>query len=146
MPLPRPRCGFIYALTRYAFEMIQHAGARAGARGSAFAGLFTSGAGILQVRGSVGGHILRIGARQQRGTLVHAVGGHVVLRGAPGRSREGSRLQWLAVPSWSGPADSVDDGGLRGEEPRAVPAPLKLLRAWAVLWSCLKTSQEMPLQ
>lgn len=49
-------------------------------RRGAACGVFTSGTWILQVRGSCWGHILGVGARQQRRSLVHAVGGHVVDR------------------------------------------------------------------
>lgn len=41
--------------------------------------VFTSRTRILQIRGDTGGHILRVGARQQRRSLVHAVRSHVVL-------------------------------------------------------------------
>lgn len=83
-----PSSGFIYAQTRSALKMIQHTGRQ---RGAVCVCVFTSGTWILQVRGSGGGHILRVGARQQRRPLVHAVGGHVVhcdeWREAPESSR-----------------------------------------------------------
>lgn len=95
-------------------------------RRGAACGVFTSGTWILQVRGSCWGHILGVGARQQRRSLVHAVGGHVVdrekWRGGSWLHRVfpqhgGAASGWLLVPTRSGPAAA--DGSLeRGGAPR----------------------------
>lgn len=100
--------------------------------------VFTSGTWILQVRGSSGGHILGVGARQQRRSLVHAVGGHVADRersdgrllaapGFPSARRSSQRL--VVGASCSGPAAAAAataplTEAWRGEELRAGPSPL----------------------
>lgn len=97
--------------------------------------VFTSGTWILQVRGSSRGHILGVGARQQRRSLVHAVGGHV---GAWEERRAEVRGRLLAAPSLSSArrssqrlvagaellqSGSSSDGSPEEEELRGAPAP-----------------------
>lgn len=124
-------------------KMIQQAAGRGCARR-----VFTSGARILQVRGSGGGHVLRVGARQQRRALVHAVGGHAGSREkrraeAPGFHRvfaqhRGAACGWLSVLRCSGPATlmtAARGGGARRWSPP--PSPL-LPWACADLAYCLR--------
>lgn len=145
-----PHCSFIYALarTRYAPEEKKKQVLHADSRAALTCSVFTSGTWILQVRGSSGGHIPRVRARQQRRPLVHAVGGHVV----KAERNVGGRGSWLAAPSLRSArrsnqrlvvdaellrSSSPSDGSLEEEELRGVPRPsLTWLRAWAVhTWS-----------
>ena len=115
-----------YARTRYAADMIQHAGS-----GRGTCRVFTSGARVLQVRGRSGGHVPGVGARQQRGALVHAVGGHVDRREEGRAEVEAPSLcaqRWGATSGgWLVVAEllrsgSPGDGALeRGGAPRRSP-------------------------
>lgn len=106
-------------------------------RRGAACGVFTSGTWILQVRGSCWGHILGVGARQQRRSLVHAVGGHVVdrekWRGGSWLHRVfpqhgGAASGWLLVPTRSGPAAAAPlTEAWWGEELRGGPRPSQFM-------------------
>lgn len=111
--------------------------------------VFTSGTWILQVRGSSGGHILAVGARQQRRSLVHAVGGHV---GKRDKWRAEAEERLLAAPSLHSArrssqrlgagaellqSSSPGDGSLEEEELHGAPRPSDAgPRAWAEPLSC----------
>lgn len=127
----------IYAQARYApKKMIQHAGSCVTCR------VFTSGTWILQVRGDGGGRVLGAGARQQRRSLVHAVGGHVVNRERGGGEAPGctesslSSEEQPAAGCWCrvapGPAAPVTEARRRRSS-AVVPAP-SLTWPGAVLW------------
>lgn len=107
--------------------------------------MFTSGTRILQIRGYSGGHILWVGARQQRRSLVHAVRSHVVLKPEKWRAEVGGG-SWPAPSllearrsspaaggrcSWSSTSSALW-AAWRGRSFAANPAPF--LRTRGGLW------------
>lgn len=125
--LALPRCSFIYALDTPENDS-------ACRRRSSTSRVFTSGTWILQVRGCSGGHILGVGGRQQRRSLVHAVGGHVVYRewlrndgrllAAPSLHSARRSSRRLVVGAELLRSSSAGDGSLEeGGAPRCCPPP-----------------------